>query len=77
MDMMAMAYMADMAMKSRRWDEHFDPKPPGLLRRTFRRCIAALAARRKLKTVEQPAQTRCAAQPVDRAALCYSAARQI
>ncbi|WP_161807880.1 hypothetical protein [Ensifer adhaerens] len=48
MDMMAMAYMAHMTMKSCGWDEHFAPKPPGLLRRTFRRCIATLAARRKL-----------------------------
>lgn len=54
MDMMAMAYMAHITMKSCGWDKHFDPKPPGLLRRTFRRCIATLAARRKLKTVEQP-----------------------
>ncbi|MNV84995.1 hypothetical protein D3C71_1789130 [compost metagenome] len=71
METLAAAYLADLAMKNRRWDEHFDPKPPGLLRRMFRRCMAALAARRTVDTVEQPSQTRCAAQPVGRAAQCY------
>jgi hypothetical protein len=48
METLAMAYLADMTMKSRRWDEHFDPKPPGWLRRMLRRCMAAFAASRKV-----------------------------
>ncbi|WP_457582329.1 hypothetical protein [Ensifer canadensis] len=71
METLAMAYLAYMTLKSRRWDEHFDPKPPGLLRRTFRRCVAMLVARGRVRTVEQASQTKCAAQPVGRAAQCY------
>ncbi|CAN7568444.1 hypothetical protein IB277_00765 [Ensifer sp. ENS07] len=47
MEMMAMVYIADMALKTRRWDEDFDPKPPGLLRRAFTTLAAAVTKRRK------------------------------
>ncbi|NRP17831.1 hypothetical protein LPJGGPFB_01057 [Ensifer adhaerens] len=70
METLAAAYMADLILKSRRWDEHFDPKPPSLLRRMFCRCIAALAARRRIESVEQAAQTKCTAQPVGCAVQC-------
>ncbi|MEI2297949.1 hypothetical protein [Ensifer sp. MJa1] len=46
MEMMAMVYIADMALKHRRWDEDFDPKPPGLLRRMFAALAAGIANRR-------------------------------
>lgn len=70
METLAAAYMADLILKSRRWDEHFDPKPPSLLRRMFRRCTAALAARRRIESIEQVAQTQCTAQPMGCAVHC-------
>ncbi|RDL52844.1 hypothetical protein BLJAPNOD_04009 [Ensifer sp. M14] len=70
METLAMAYLADMTMKSRRWDEHFDPKPPGWLRRMLRRCMAAFAASRKVERTEETAQTKCTAQPVCCAVQC-------
>ncbi|MGF6172701.1 hypothetical protein [Ensifer sp. 4252] len=70
METLAMAYLADMAMKSRGWDEHFDPKPPGLVRRMFRRCIAVFATRRRVEPVEAPPKTKCTAQPVRCAVQC-------
>ncbi|MBD9486216.1 hypothetical protein [Ensifer sp. ENS11] len=70
MEILAMAYLADMTMKSRRWDEHFDPKPPGLVRRMFRRCIAAFAAHQEIQAGKNSLQATCAAQPVGRAAQC-------
>ncbi|WP_173515645.1 hypothetical protein [Ensifer sesbaniae] len=42
-----MVYIADMALKNRRWDEDFDPKPPGLLRRMFDALAAKIAERRR------------------------------
>ncbi len=41
MESMAMVFIVDLALKNRRWDADFDPKPPGFLKRS----IAALAAR--------------------------------
>lgn len=70
METLAAAYMADLILKTRRWDEHFDPKPPGLLKRMFRHCMAALAGRRRIESVEPPAQTKCTAQPMDCAVQC-------
>ncbi len=70
METLAAAYMADLIMKSRRWDEHFDPKPPGLWRRTFRRFAAALAARRSVEPAEPSGQTKCTAQPLGCAVQC-------
>lgn len=70
METLAAAYMADLMMKNRRWDEHFDPRPPGLSRRIFRRCMAALAARRNVESAEQAVQTKCTAQAVGCAVHC-------
>lgn len=51
MEMMAMVYMADLALKNRRWDEGFEPKPPGFLRRALGALITKIsesrAARRR------------------------------
>lgn len=70
METLAAAYMADLILKNRRWDAHFDPKPPGLLRRMFGRCMAAFAARKTVESVEPAAQTKCTAQPLDCAVQC-------
>ena len=70
METLAAAYMADLILKNRRWDEHFEPKPPSLLQRIFRRCTAALAARRRIESAEQATQTHCTAQPLGCAVQC-------
>lgn len=70
METLAAAYMADLILKTRRWDAHFDPKPPGLLKRVFRRSMAALAGRRKVESVEPTAQTKCTAQQMGCAVQC-------
>lgn len=70
METLAAAYMADLILKSRRWDEHFDPKPPSLLRRMFHRCVPVLAARKRVESSKQCQQTKCTAQPLGRAVHC-------
>ncbi|MGT2442020.1 hypothetical protein ACU4I5_04715 [Ensifer adhaerens] len=79
MEMMAMVYIADMALKTRRWDEDFDPKPPGLLRRAFTTLAAAVTKRRKSslyadkKAPRSPAATRCNVSPCP----CYIARHRL
>lgn len=77
MEMMAMVYIADMALKNRRWDEDFDPKPPGYLRRLFNALSVRIAQRRmrrlgaEKRAPRSPAATRCNVSPCP----CYVARR--
>jgi len=67
MEMMAMVYIADMALKNRRWDEDFDPKPPGLLRRMFDALAAKIGERRRRRL---GAEKKSTAEPCGHAVQC-------
>ncbi|HEV7317645.1 MAG TPA: hypothetical protein VGO04_03420 [Ensifer sp.] len=60
MDTMAMVFIVDLALKNRRWDEDFDPKPPGLLKRILCAVTATIAASRARRPT---ADEKCTAQP--------------
>jgi hypothetical protein len=47
MDMMAMAFLFDMASRNRRWDERFEPRRPGRTRIFAKRLLAALFSKRQ------------------------------
>jgi hypothetical protein len=47
MDMMAMAFLFDMASRNRRWDEQFEPRRPGRTRIFAKRLLAALFSKRQ------------------------------
>ncbi len=67
MEMMAMVYIADMALKNRRWDEDFDPKPPGYFRRLFNALTARIAERRMRRV---GAEKKSTAEPCGHAVQC-------
>ena len=67
MEMMAMVYIADMALKTRRWDEDFDPKPPGYLRRLFN-ALSVRIAQRRMRRLD--AEEKSTAEPCGHAVQC-------
>lgn len=56
MDMLAMAYLFDLASKNRRWDEHFEPRPPSRATLLARRLLAFAG---KKRSAEQPSAETC------------------
>lgn len=67
MDMMAMVFVVDLALKNRRWDEDFDPKPPGFLRRSFS-ALSSLGAAWRMKRAG--VDKRSTAEPCGHAVQC-------
>ncbi|OCP08692.1 MULTISPECIES: hypothetical protein [unclassified Ensifer] len=55
-----MVFIVDLALKNRRWDEDFDPKPPGRIRRILNALANRLADRRRAQI---GSEKKCTAEP--------------
>ncbi|HEV7304782.1 hypothetical protein [Ensifer sp.] len=67
-----MVFIIDLTMKNRRWDEDFDPKPPGLLRRMLGALAARIGAWRasRQRAESEHADEKSTAKPCGHAVQC-------